>query len=186
MHSNIVYSMLSKYVSDKIAQENHLCNNGPILAIFLQENNLRYVVLNYLGQHCIKQLPAQYRQFSPTGHSLVNIFQIRLRQNCTRKLLVQCWPGAHRYTFAGKPAVSNMSGDLFFNRVQHHRTILALCVQCWLRSPFTACVTALNKGPTLTGTTSLLQYYIDSISSLPMSQGLLCNIFSFFISKGRY
>ena len=104
---------------------------------FLQEN-LRNVVLNYLGQHCIKQLPAQCRQFSPTGHSLVNIFQIRLRQNCTRKLLVQCWPRAHRYTFAGIPAVSNMSGDLFFNRVQHHRTILALCVHCWLGSPFTA------------------------------------------------
>ena len=179
--------MLSKYVWDKIAQENYLCNIGPILAhfFFLQEN-LRNVVLNYLGQHCIKQLPAQCRQFSPTGHSLVNIFQIRLRQNCTRKLLVQCWPRAHRYTFAGIPAASNMSGDLFFNRVQHHRTILALCVQCWLGSPFTAWVTALNKGPTLTGTISLLQCYIDSISSLPMSQGLLCNIFSFFISKWRY
>ena len=39
-------------------------------------------------------------------------FQIRLRQHCTRKLLAQCWPREHRHSFAGKPAVSNMSGDL--------------------------------------------------------------------------
>ena len=31
-----------------------------------------------------------------------------------------------RYTFTGKPAVSNMSGTLLFNHVQHHQTILAL------------------------------------------------------------
>ena len=35
-----------------------------------------------------------------------------LRQHCTRKLLVHYWARAHRYTFAGKPAVSNMSGSL--------------------------------------------------------------------------
>ena len=34
--------------------------------------------------------------------SLYNIVKIRLRQHCTRKLLVQCWPRAHRHRFAEK------------------------------------------------------------------------------------
>ena len=221
--------------------------------MFLQENNLRNVVLVCLGHHCTKQLRTQCRQCWPTVHSLVNVVQIRLRQHCTRKLLVQYWhswhshlfagkyhiqcclnlpeptlhkkitcemlvhslqttlhrkvilnfvgiylgqhcirkcpclrdnsyeennlynvvstmPGqhcirilssqfcpnrsaettlhkkitcallarAHRYTFTGKPAVSNMFGSLFFNWVHYHRTILALFVQCWLGNSFTA------------------------------------------------
>ena len=60
--------------------------------------------------------------------------------------MVQCWPRAHRYTFTGKLAGLNMSGSLFFNRVQHHRTISALFVQCWLGSSFRACGTTANRG----------------------------------------
>ena len=43
----------------------------------------------------------------------VSFPQICLRKHFTRKLLGQCWSKVHRYTFAGKPAFSNMSGDLF-------------------------------------------------------------------------
>ena len=77
----------------------------------------------------------------------VNVFQIRLRQHGTRKLFVQGWPRAHRYVFAGKTVVvSNMSGSLFFNRIQYHQTILALFVQCCFGSSFTACGTTMNRG----------------------------------------
>ena len=48
--------------------------------------------------------------------------------------------------FTRKPAVSNMYGGLHFNRVQHHRIILAFFVQCWLECSFTACGTTMNKG----------------------------------------
>ena len=41
---------------------------------FLQENNIRSVVLVCLGQHCTKQLSARCRQCWPTVHSLVNVF----------------------------------------------------------------------------------------------------------------
>ena len=47
------------------------------------------------------------------SRNLVNAFQIRLRQHCTRKLLVQSWSRAHKYTFSGKSAISNMSRGLF-------------------------------------------------------------------------
>ena len=67
-------------------------------------------------------------------YCLVNGFQIRLRQHCTRKLLVRCWPRAHRNTSAGKPAVWHLPGSLLFNWAEYHRTILALSVQCWLGS----------------------------------------------------
>ena len=41
-------------------------------------------------------------------YCLVNVVQIRLRQHCTRDV------GSKRiYTFAEKPAVSNMPGSLF-------------------------------------------------------------------------
>ena len=95
---------------ENIAQENYLCNIGTERRdMLLQENKLRNVVLVCLGQHCTNKLPAQCRQCLPTVHSLVNVFQIRLRQLCTRKLLMQSWPRAHRYTFTEKPAVSNIS-----------------------------------------------------------------------------
>ena len=48
-------------------------------------------------------------QCLPTVHSLVNVFQIRLRQLCTRKLLMQSWHRAHSYIFTEKPAVSNIN-----------------------------------------------------------------------------
>ena len=116
--------MLSKCISNNIAKENYLCNIGPEHTdMFLYENNLRNVHLICLGQQCTKWLPAQCRQCSPTVHCLVNVFQIRMRQNCTRKLLVQYSPRVHRYTFTGKPTASNISGGLFCNQVHHHRTI---------------------------------------------------------------
>ena len=78
-------------------------------------------------------------------YCLVNVAQICLRQHCTRKLFVYCWAKLHRYSFAEKPAVSNMPDSLFFNWVQYHQTILALFVQCWLRNSFTACGTTMNR-----------------------------------------
>ena len=100
--------MLSKYVWNSMAQENYLRNIGRERTdTYLQKNNLRNVVLPCLGQHCTKQLPAQCRQCWrgqtwPTVHSLVNVVQIRLRQNWTIQLLVQCWHRKHSHLFAGK------------------------------------------------------------------------------------
>ena len=79
------------------------------------------------------------------GYCLVNVIQTCLRQHCTRKLFAQCWPRAHRYTFAVKPAVWNKSGNLLFNQAQYHQTILALSVQCCLGSPFMACRITVNR-----------------------------------------
>ena len=115
------------------------------------------VVLIYVGQHCARKLPVQYwpmvnRQLfhskityrmlclSRWEYCLANVVEYVwdniAQENYLRKrkLLVQCWLRTYRYTFSGKPAVSNMSGGLFINQVQHHRTILALFIQCWLRS----------------------------------------------------
>ena len=77
---------------------------------------------------------------------IYNFVWIYLGQHCTRKLLVQCWPRAHRYTFSGKPAFPNMPGGLFFKWVHCHQTILALFVQRWLKSSFMACRTTMNRG----------------------------------------
>ena len=56
LHRKIVYSMLSKYVWDNIAQENYLYNIGPErAAMILKENNLHDFVLVCLGQDCTKQ-----------------------------------------------------------------------------------------------------------------------------------
>ena len=77
---------------------------------------------------------------------IYNFVWIYPGQHYIRKLLAQCRPRAHRYTFAGKPAFSNMSGGLFFNWVHYHRTIVALFIQCWFRSLFTACGTTMNRG----------------------------------------
>ena len=81
----------------------------------------------YLGQRCIRKLPVECWAMAKITYTmlcrpcwnniaqeycLVNVVQICLRQHCTRKLLAQCWLKAHRYTFAEKPAVSNMSGSL--------------------------------------------------------------------------
>ena len=71
---------------------------------------------------------------------------VDLGQHCIRKLLAPCWPRVHRSTFAGKLTFSNMSVDLFFNRAHYQRTILALFIQCWLRSSFTAFGTIMNRG----------------------------------------
>ena len=76
----------------------------------------------YMGQHCIRKLLAHAQDTTfmrktcwnniAQEYCLVNVVQICLRQHCTRKLLSQCWLKAHRYTFAEKPGVSNMSGSL--------------------------------------------------------------------------
>ena len=128
------------------------------------------VVLIYVGQHCARKLPVQYwpmvnRQLfhskityrmlclSRWEYCLANVVE-HVWDNIAqenylrkRKLLVQCWLRTYRYTFSGKPAVSNMSGGLFINQVQHHRTILALFIQCWLRSSRDN----NGQGPALTG-----------------------------------
>ena len=67
-----------------------MCEVGPWLTdnVF-DENNLYNVVLIMLGQHC-------------RGMFLVNVVQIRHRQHCTKRLLVQCWPRVYRHVFAGK------------------------------------------------------------------------------------
>ena len=45
------------------------------------------------------------------------------------------------------------SCSLFFNQVQQHQTILALFVQCWFESSFTAYGATMNReGSKLTGT----------------------------------
>ena len=67
-----------------------------------QENNRRNVVLVCSGQHSAKQLYMQCRQRWLTDHSLLNVVQIRLKQHCIRKLLVQYWPVSHSHLFAGK------------------------------------------------------------------------------------
>ena len=56
--------------------------------------------------------------------------------------------------------MSGMSGGLLFNRVKYHRTILALSVQCWLWSSFTASGTTMNRG----------QYWLWNTANY----GLLC------------
>ena len=102
LRREISYTMLSWSSWANIAQENYLCNVGPLSTNnFVQKNNLQ--------------------------------------------LLAQWWPRACRYTFTGKP--SNISGGLFFNQVHYHQTILALFVQCLLRSSVTACGTTMNRDP---------------------------------------
>ena len=108
------------------------------------------VLTMLLYRRCWNNIAWKYR--------LVNVVQIGLRQCCTRKLLAQFWPWAHRYTFAGKPTVSNKSGGLFFKREQYHRKILALFVQHFPGNPFTACGT-MTRGPTLTETKTLIYYF---------------------------
>ena len=129
------------------------------------------VVLIYVGQHCARKLHVQcwpmvnrqlfqikitYRMLclSKWEYCLANIVEYVwdniAQENYLRKrkLLVQCWLRTYRYTFSGKPAVSNMSGGLFINQVQYHRTIVALFIQCWLRSSRDN----NEHGPALTGT----------------------------------
>ena len=125
---NVVWSLM-----DNTAQGFYLCKNGPWLTDNFYEGNNLYNVVSIMGQHCRGILSSQ-------------CCQMRSRQHCTRKSLAQCWPRVHRYTFAGKPLVSKMSGGLFINREHYHRTILAFFVQCWLRSLFTACARTMNRG----------------------------------------
>ena len=88
-------------------------------------------------------------------YCLVNVIQIRLIQHCTRKLLAQCWLKAHRYTFIGKPAVSNMSGTLFLTG--HYIT-----EQSWLFLLMLARKGGNNEqGPTLTGIYTRLHFMVS-------------------------
>ena len=68
---------------------------------------------------------------------------ICLGQHCIRELLAQCWPRDKCKDMSN--IFSNVSGSLFFNWIYYHRTVLALLVQCWLRSSFTACRTTMNR-----------------------------------------
>ena len=65
---------------------------------------MRKIIYTVLCWTCWNNIAKEY--------CLVNVVQICLRQYCTTKLLAQCWLKAYRYTFAEKPAVSNMSGSL--------------------------------------------------------------------------
>ena len=126
---------MPKYIWDNIVQKNYLCNIGPERSdMFLQENNLRNVVLVCLI------ICAMETMFAHSPHSS------QCFRNMVRKLQMQFWPRAHRYTFTAKPAVSNIPCGLFFKQVEHHGTILALFVRCWIGSSFTACETTMNKG----------------------------------------
>ena len=61
-----------------------------------EEDNLYNVVSTMLEQHCVRIL---FSQHCP------NTSETALHK--------KCWLKAHIYTFAGKPAVSNMSDSLF-------------------------------------------------------------------------
>ena len=61
-----------------------------------EEDNLYNVVSTMLEQHCVRIL---FSQCCP------NTSETTLHK--------KCWLKMHRYTFAGKPAVSNMSDSLF-------------------------------------------------------------------------
>ena len=61
-----------------------------------EEDKLYNVVSTMLEQHCVRILFSQY---------CPNTSETTLHK--------KCWLKAHRYTFAGKPAVSNMSDILF-------------------------------------------------------------------------
>ena len=83
---NVVRSFL-----DNIVQGFYLLNACPWLTdIFYEENNLCNVALIMLVQHCIGILPSQCW--------LVQL----LIEKLIEKLLVQCWPRAHRHVFVGK------------------------------------------------------------------------------------
>ena len=111
---------------DNIAQGFYLFNVGPWLTDnFCEKNSLCNVVLTMLGQHCIRILSSQcFLNVSLNGNIIQkntvqhwpwvhrpwfcrkishSIVLICLSQHCPRKLPLQCWPRAHRYTFAEKP-----------------------------------------------------------------------------------
>ena len=62
LHMNIVYSVLSKYVWDNIAQENYWYNNGPdhIVIYSLKYNHMHNVVLICLNQHCTRKFVVHF------------------------------------------------------------------------------------------------------------------------------
>ena len=92
----------------------------------------------YLVQHCIRKLPVKccsWLRYNCYEEDKFSVVQICLRQYCTRKLLVQyCLKSAQMY-FCRKTG----------NWVLYHWTILTLFVQCWVRSSFEACGTAMNS-----------------------------------------
>ena len=132
LHKNIPYSMLSKYVCDNIAQEDHLHNiSCERTDMFFQETHICNVSLVCLGQHCTKQLHAPCKQYWcgqtwPTVHSLINVIQIQLRRHFTIQLLVQCWPRPQSHLFAGKISIYNV---VLICLSQH--CTKKLPVQCW-------------------------------------------------------
>ena len=98
LHQKIIYNFVLIYLGQH-CMRNCLWNVGSWLRYnFYEEDNL-YNIVSTMLEYCP-----------------VNVVQICSRQHCTRKLLVQCQPKAHRYTFAEKLAVSNMSGSLVLTR----------------------------------------------------------------------
>ena len=89
---NFVWIYLGQYCIRKLPVEccSWLGDNS------YEENNLCHVVSTVLGQHCIGILSSQC-----------------CLNKSIRKILVQYWPRAHIYIFAGKSAVSNVWWPIF-------------------------------------------------------------------------
>ena len=111
---------LSSQYCLNIALKKYLCNVGPRV--------LYNVALICLSQHKKITFAMLARHPLTMMHRKIicNFTWIYLGQHYIRKVLVQCWPRVLRYTFAGIPAFSNMSGGLFFNGVHYYQIILAL------------------------------------------------------------
>ena len=88
---------------------------------------------------------------------IYNFVWIYLGHHCIRKLLVQWWPRAHRYTFAGTTqGFSNISGGLFFNQIH-------ITKQSWLFLFNISSGVNNEYKPTLTGTASSCSFSLSSI-----------------------
>ena len=126
-------------------------------------------------------------------YCLVNVVQICLRQHCTRKLLAQYWLKAHRYTFAEKPAVSNMSDSLVLTRnyITEQSWLFLFCsIQCqrlmqsWSRHFTETEVKIAWVSATLHGSLKFLLFQIASDKTFDrLLSRILCCCFSFSFSR---
>ena len=103
LHKKITHAMLVQGRKNMFLQE----NKQPIqCCLDLPELTLHKKITFAMLGHCPQT----------TLHRKIfyNFVRINLGQLWIRKLLVQCWPRAHRYTFTGRPTFSNMSGVACF------------------------------------------------------------------------
>ena len=89
LHMSIVYSMLSKYVWDNIAQENYWCNVGPDhIVIYTLENNYIQCCFD-LSESTLHETitctfwPTARKQIC-AENMICNVVWISLGQHCTR------------------------------------------------------------------------------------------------------